>query len=405
MPNDSEFGTSQRPSFRELRRKLALPVLLGSVVLMFYLWELLALNIQQVQKMVLYAAMIGPLSLLWPIPINRKLISPVIEYLKGNGSPDLAEKVARSFPLRSALLSMFSWTLAGIANVGFMIHGLHVPSTYGLYTFMATVTAGFAASFVHFYILRRAMESVRIRIAEETEKTPQQLRYRILMKLLIAFSSLVALSLVSFALRESSSKQQALRLQSVKMLETQVSHWKTILNKDPSNESLLPSGFTIEKELRPEDKGVRVSIEISGGRYLVARAQEPVETLDMKTVAIILLTIFLVGLISYFAASEISDHQNQIREATNKIAEGDFDFRLTVVTDDEVAELARSINLMAAQLKDKMNRLEEANLELKKLDALKSNFLSNISHELKTPLVASRGYVDFILRACAKITW
>src|SRR3546814_11150653 len=67
----------------------------------------------------------------------------------------------------------------------------------------------------------------------------------------------------------------------------------------------------------------------------------------------------------------------------------------SIVSDDEVAELARSINLMAAELREKMDLLkkardtaeynstllEEANEELRKLDELKSNFLANIDRK------------------------
>jgi signal transduction histidine kinase/ActR/RegA family two-component response regulator len=52
---------------------------------------------------------------------------------------------------------------------------------------------------------------------------------------------------------------------------------------------------------------------------------------------------------------------------------------------------------LTADTQQKSQQLEDANKELLQLDELKSNFLSNISHELKAPLVSTKGYLDFIL--------
>ena len=50
------------------------------------------------------------------------------------------------------------------------------------------------------------------------------------------------------------------------------------------------------------------------------------------------------------------------------------------------------------EIQDKNRQLEVANERLKELDHLKSDFVSNVSHELKTPLTAIKGAVDLILR-------
>jgi len=48
-------------------------------------------------------------------------------------------------------------------------------------------------------------------------------------------------------------------------------------------------------------------------------------------------------------------------------------------------------------LKESERKLREQNIELKKLDQLKTNFLTMVSHELKTPLISIGGYTDLIL--------
>ena len=49
------------------------------------------------------------------------------------------------------------------------------------------------------------------------------------------------------------------------------------------------------------------------------------------------------------------------------------------------------------QLKESERKLREQNIELQKLDQLKTNFLTMVSHELKTPLISIGGYTDLIL--------
>jgi two-component system phosphate regulon sensor histidine kinase PhoR len=50
------------------------------------------------------------------------------------------------------------------------------------------------------------------------------------------------------------------------------------------------------------------------------------------------------------------------------------------------------------ELKDTLKKLQRANEELKRLDGMKDDFLSNVSHELKTPMISVMGYVGMLLK-------
>jgi len=50
------------------------------------------------------------------------------------------------------------------------------------------------------------------------------------------------------------------------------------------------------------------------------------------------------------------------------------------------------------ELKEALKKLQLANEELKRLDKMKDDFLSNISHELKTPMISVMGYIGMILK-------
>ena len=75
----------------------------------------------------------------------------------------------------------------------------------------------------------------------------------------------------------------------------------------------------------------------------------------------------------------------QIRQATKKIARGDFSVKLT--TDNRLNfagfdEVMQNINIMAQ--------------ELSKSEILKSDFIANVSHELKTPLAVIQNYCQLL---------
>lgn len=83
------------------------------------------------------------------------------------------------------------------------------------------------------------------------------------------------------------------------------------------------------------------------------------------------------------------------------------DFRLVVGLADlaalaiQNASLFEELKRMNRSLRKTKLALEEANRELKSLDQMKTNLLSNVSHELKTPMVAVKGYTSLVLKGKA----
>jgi len=73
-----------------------------------------------------------------------------------------------------------------------------------------------------------------------------------------------------------------------------------------------------------------------------------------------------------------------LREGAHKIGSGDLGHRIRIVSHDELGELARDFNAMATKLQE--------------LDQLKQDFVSNVTHELRSPLTSLRGYVEFLLK-------
>jgi signal transduction histidine kinase len=82
---------------------------------------------------------------------------------------------------------------------------------------------------------------------------------------------------------------------------------------------------------------------------------------------------------SLILARQIARPLGQMESATRAIAGGNFERRLDVNSEDEIGRLAGSINQMAQ--------------DLARLEAARREFIAKISHDLRTPLTAVKGFV------------
>lgn len=84
-----------------------------------------------------------------------------------------------------------------------------------------------------------------------------------------------------------------------------------------------------------------------------------------------------------------------------KMANLDFSIKAPVLTKDEIGELASSMNTLSEKLESTISELKSANIELAKdiekktqVDEMRREFLSHVSHELKTPIALIQGYAE-----------
>ena len=84
-----------------------------------------------------------------------------------------------------------------------------------------------------------------------------------------------------------------------------------------------------------------------------------------------------------------------------KMANLDFSVKAPVVAKDEIGELAISMNTMSEKLERTISELKRANIELSRdieektqIDEMRREFLSHVSHELKTPIALIQGYAE-----------
>ena len=82
----------------------------------------------------------------------------------------------------------------------------------------------------------------------------------------------------------------------------------------------------------------------------------------------------------------------------------DFSQKYVVKDDDEINELGKNINIMSEKLEGTINQLRSTNIELErdierksKIDEMRKSFISDVSHELKTPIALIQGYSEGLL--------
>ena len=108
-----------------------------------------------------------------------------------------------------------------------------------------------------------------------------------------------------------------------------------------------------------------------------------------------LLMVFMTALLLvYWIYRTVSSPLSKLQEAARNIKEGNLDFEIKAEANDEFGELCRDFEEMRLRLK--------ANAEEKvAYDKENKELISNISHDLKTPITAIKGYVEGIMDGVA----
>lgn len=113
--------------------------------------------------------------------------------------------------------------------------------------------------------------------------------------------------------------------------------------------------------------------------------------------------VLISGIFSFFLAKTISRPISELTDVSQKMAELDFEvkYRGNPGTAKEIDELGYHINQLSNTLESTISELKVANNELQQdikkkeeIDEMRKEFLSNVSHELKTPIALISGYAE-----------
>ncbi len=149
------------------------------------------------------------------------------------------------------------------------------------------------------------------------------------------------------------------------------------------------------------------------------QAFRPVLDLRNSFLLATILVLSVAVITVFFVARTISRPITQLKESADKISKGELDLSIKATTDDEIGELARHLDNMRESIQttnrslySQTKELEKANKELttkeqdlakaydtlKESEKAKEEFISMVSHELKTPIVPIKVYSEMLLK-------
>ncbi|WP_028776558.1 sensor histidine kinase [Shimazuella kribbensis] len=137
------------------------------------------------------------------------------------------------------------------------------------------------------------------------------------------------------------------------------------------------------KDQSPQIVGLPFQInDLHYALFLTFRGIPLFEKFD-EIINTILIIAFIIGSILILIASRYLVRPLQaMTSATKKLAQGNFDIHVEIKRKDELGILADSFNLMAK--------------ELSELEQMRKDFVSNVSHEIQSPLTSIRGYSEIL---------
>ena len=107
------------------------------------------------------------------------------------------------------------------------------------------------------------------------------------------------------------------------------------------------------------------------------------------------------GIIAFFVAGQFTRPIKRLSLTAEAMAKMNFDVKYESKDKGEIGMLGDSINKMSDNLRHYISDLKSANLELQKdidkkeeIDNMRKDFISNVSHELKTPIALIQGYAE-----------
>ncbi len=178
-------------------------------------------------------------------------------------------------------------------------------------------------------------------------------------------------------------------------------------------------GFMADKVLEQTDQYVlyqvydtrlgSVQIECIGKtgsiRYIISTSmngvKESVSVTNQFLVYVGLVGILVGGILVYFVSWRLTRPIQQLASLSEELAELNFEASYTGKEKNEIGILGGNMNRMSGRLQMTIHQLKEANLQLEAdirekehIDELRREFISNVSHELKTPIALIQGYSE-----------
>lgn len=114
-----------------------------------------------------------------------------------------------------------------------------------------------------------------------------------------------------------------------------------------------------------------------------------------------IVSVVIGSIVMLYISKKFTDPVLELANISKQMSDLDFNVKYEVTSKDEIGELGKSINILSEKLERTISELKSANNELLsdiqnkiQIDEMRKDFLSNVTHELKTPIALVQGYAE-----------
>lgn len=194
----------------------------------------------------------------------------------------------------------------------------------------------------------------------------------------------------------------------IKMLLERLQKYMLNIYTEPVTILDSKDNYTIQKAYNNRMKGEYMEIwGFLPGNVLfimttpLASIQESVNISNRFISYVGIAAIFLGCIVVGLASDRMTRPINELAVLSERMSNLDFDVRYMGREKNEIGVLGNSMNALSIRLEKTISELKSANLKLQKdieekiqIDEMRKEFLSNVSHELKTPIALIQGYAE-----------
>jgi len=213
---------------------------------------------------------------------------------------------------------------------------------------------------------------------------------------------------ISYLISDSMQGKAASNVQNVEFLQRQL--LGQLLNTTPNQEKILEKNddYTI---VQMQDEMTQIKyitmwgIFPNGNMFFMRSPLQSIQEsarVSNEFLLYIGLVVLVLGItaVRYFT-KRLTTPIMELADISNKMADLDFDTKYTSGGKNEIGLLGANFNRMSERLELTISQLKSANNQLQKdieskekLEAMRTEFLGNVSHELKTPIALIQGYAE-----------